>query len=136
MWIACLTVEQVEDNWDRIKSLLQPAIDQSDEELTADDVLGFVQDEVMFVMIAGEQQEIDLAIVIHPTPYANKKVCTFALIGGKGVRQLVSEHKDVFFDLARDFGCSDIEIHGEGMARLLRRFGTVRKVRTIMRAEV
>jgi hypothetical protein len=136
MWIACLSAAEVVVHWPRISSLLLPAINKSDGELTVDDVLAFIQDEVMFVVIAGEDKTIDLALVIHPTHYANKTVCTFCLVGGKGLRQLATEHKQVFLDLAKDFGCSDIEIHGEGMARLLRQFGTVRKVRTIMRAEV
>jgi hypothetical protein len=135
MWIACLSTDEVSMNWDRIGPLLSPAITKSDEEWTLDDVYQLIQEEALFVVAAGDKQ-IDIVVVLYPTHYANKTVCTFALVGGRGLRQLAAEHKQVFLDLARDFGCSDIEIHGEGMARLLRQFGTVRKVRTIMRAEV
>lgn len=138
MWVTCMSVADVNKHWGRISTLLAPAIAKSDGEWEMVHVHQLIKDESLFVVAAGDDQslEIKVVVVIHPTHYPAKTVCTFALVGGSGLRQLLGEHKQLFFDIARDFGCADVEIHGEGMARLLRQFGTARKVRTIMRAEV
>lgn len=121
-WFAALKKEEAIEQWDKIEPLLLPAIEKSRGEMTADDVLQFVEDGRFFVAVMGRESSIVLAICLHIVHYPQYAVLDVALIGGTNTRAFAKNYFSEIVDFAREVGCKEVQCTwGEAEARLFSR---------------
>lgn len=124
-WFACLSHEQVEQRWPRIRELLEPVIPKVDGDMEVDDFLHLSEDGLLHFAVMGVDDDIVLAIALSVITYPRKKVLDIHAMGGTHSRVFAEHYLPVLCDYARDCGCDSLQVSwGQAEARLFRHMGS------------
>lgn len=123
-WFACLSHEQVEERWPRIRELLEPVMPKTGGEMEVDDVLHLSEDGEVKIAIMGVGDRVVLAIVMRFVTYPRMKALHVTAMGGSNLQLFADNYIAVLIDYARDIGADYLQACcGDAEARLFRRAG-------------
>lgn len=131
------TPEQCIIHWDEIIVLLQPAIDESNGELTERDVMEKLV-EGSIVLAAVYDEETLIAVVVYEMICfdSGKKVINIQLAGGERLDEWFKQAVDIANYIALERGADDIYVIGrQGWQRKLKQLG-FEVVHTVLHKEV
>jgi len=124
-------------DWPVVAPMLQMAVDMSNGTYWLEDIKRFIDEGVMFLVVAEFDEQIVAAMVVEHVQYPRKKSLKLVFAGGSEMDKWASELNEFMEIGARNVGAELIEVHGRpGWARFLKSmFGATSKT-TIVAREV
>lgn len=135
-WCIALKRHEAFLDWDRVATLLRPAIEKSRGGATVDDIYEMVMNDEVFIMVMGIAEEWVLAVAfaVHTTP--QYKVLDLLYVGGKHAALFFHHYSGNVKEFARNMGCQYIQGYcGDAELRLFSRMAKFEKLYTVIRVK-
>jgi hypothetical protein len=121
--------------WGSVAPILQRAIDKSQKDFLAEDILQRLLDQHMQLWVWIENGEIVACCITQIANYPQRKVCQLPFIAGKAMRHWLS-CEPIFIQWAKANGCNQLEgFCRDGWLRVLNPMSWF-KVWTTMRKDI
>jgi hypothetical protein len=122
--------------WDKVKPLLQKALDYSDGKYGLEDVYrALSQREMQLWLVFDERGEICAICITRVICYPREKRAAIVFASGTGVMEWV-HHNETIQAWAKSEGCASLEIYGRpGWEKVLAPYG-YQKIHTVLKVNL
>lgn len=135
--VAAPSLDQINECWGEISTLLQKAIDYSNGEIDIDVLHQHVNDGSVMVAVVFENGNLVAVTTFEQIEFeTGKRVMNIQLAGGENVESWFEHIEALAYSLAKRYSCSDVYIIGrKGWVKKMKHLG-YSEVHTILHKEV
>lgn len=135
--IAAPSLEQINECWDEISTLLQKAVEHSNNEISIESVHSRINNGEIMVAVVFENGNLIAVTTFEQVQFeTGKRVMNIQLAGGTNVDAWFTQIEQLADSLAKRYNCDDVYIIGrKGWVKKMKSLG-YSEVHTILHKEV